>query len=229
MDATDPGTPGNNDVYNKFVHTLVNEIRVPLVNISLSVEIIKATITGDDLKENVDIIAQNLVRINNLISTLLTGSDTNGQHPQEYSIHQLLDEVLETCAGIIRFKNITVTREYSQQDCVLILDRVKMKIALTTIITNAIEAMAANGQLRLVTMPIGDKYELLVQDNGCGISKLNLKYIFKDCNTSKPGALGLGLATIHHFLESNLVGINIESEEGEGTRFSLSFNKNHTV
>ncbi len=224
-----PVDTGNDGRYDKFVHALVHEIRAPLVNINTAVEIIKATTKSEDLKLSTDIITKNLERINNLIDELFANGHTNGVHPEEYSIQKLLDEVLDMCMDIIRVKNITVTREYSEEDCVLILDRAKMKIALANIITNAIEAITEKGELRLVTRAADGKYELLVEDNGCGISKLNLKYIFKDCKTSKPGSLGLGLATIHHFLESNLIGVNIESGEGEGTRFSLSFNRIHTV
>ena len=66
-----------------------------------------------------------------------------------------------------------------------------------------------------------------IEDNGCGISKENLKYIFKPYFTNKPGGLGLGLATTYDILQSNHVGVNVESEEGKGTRFILSFEEKH--
>jgi signal transduction histidine kinase len=105
-----------------------------------------------------------------------------------------------------------------------------MQIALTNIIINAIDAMPSeNGELKLTTKSIDGKYIIQVEDNGCGISKANLKHIFKPFFTKKPGGLGLGLATTYHILKSNHVGIDVESEEGKGTLFILSFDKNHDI
>lgn len=101
-----------------------------------------------------------------------------------------------------------------------------MKIAITNIIVNAIEAMAGvNGILTLVTKMVYGKYIIEVKDNGCGISKPNLDKMFKVAFTSKPGGLGIGLTIIYDILKLNQVAINIESAEGEGTTFSLLFDK----
>ena len=107
------------------------------------------------------------------------------------------------------------------------VSRPKMKIALTNIIINAVEAMTSGkGELKLVTKIVEGDYIILIEDNGCGISRKNLKNIFKPYFTNKPGGLGLGLATTFNILRANCVGINVESEEGHGSRFILSFDKN---
>jgi signal transduction histidine kinase len=84
---------------------------------------------------------------------------------------------------------------------------------------------SGKGQLTLLTKSMDNGYIIQIEDNGCGISKGNLKYIFKPYFTKKPGGLGLGLATTYDILRSNHVGINIESVLGKGTRFILLFKK----
>ena len=99
-------------------------------------------------------------------------------------------------------------------------------MALTNIIINAIDAMSAeNGELKLGTKLIGDRYAIEIEDNGCGISPENLKNIFKAFYTNKPGGLGVGLSTTYDILWSNHVEVKVESEPGTGTCFTLLFDK----
>jgi signal transduction histidine kinase len=210
-----------------FTTVLAHEIRNPLTNINLSVELIEAEVKNDDLKLYIDIIKRSSVRINGLINELLRYQQTDEVPADKHSTHQLLDEILETAKDRIALKNITVKKEYAVQECKIVLNRPKMKMALTNIIINAIEAMETDkGQLSLVTKSMGDKYIVEIKDNGCGISKDNLQYIYKPFFTNKPGGLGFGLAIAYDILRSDLVGVSVRSKKGEGTRFVLMFDKN---
>ena len=128
----------------------------------------------------------------------------------------------------IALKKILVTKVFAVQDDKIVLNRDMMKIALTNIIINAIDAMASEGgKLRLVTKSIHGKYVVRIEDNGCGISKENLKNIFTPYFTNKSGGLGLGLAATYDILQSNRVGVFVASKEGVGTRFVLLLDKNY--
>jgi signal transduction histidine kinase len=63
-----------------------------------------------------------------------------------------------------------------------------------------------------------------IEDNGCGIKKENLENIFQPYYTTKPNGLGVGLALSYTILKANGADVIIESQEGLGTCFSLSFN-----
>ena len=213
-----------------LVSALAHEVRNPLTNIKLSVVMLESVIEDNDLKLYLDIIMRSSIRINNLVNELLKYQHEDEAQAEKYSIHQLLDEVLEMAGDRIRLKNISVSKDYAAKDCKIELNKPKMKFALTNIIVNAIDAMTtAKGQLKLVTKSMEDKYVIQIEDNGCGISKQNLKNIFKPYFTNKPGGLGLGLSTTYDILQSNHVRVTVESREGEGTRFILLFNKNLSV
>jgi signal transduction histidine kinase len=217
------------DLSVQFASSLVHEVRNPLNNIKLSVETLESIIKDKDLKIYLDIIIRNSERINNLIIELLKYQQADEVQAEKHSIQQLLDEVIEMAGDRIRLKNIVIRKEYAAQDCKIILDRQKMKIALTNIIINAIDAMASDkGELKFITKSIDGKYVIQIEDNGCGISKKNLKDIFTPYFTNKLGGLGLGLTATFDILRSNHVGINVKSVEGKGTRFILLFDrKNH--
>jgi len=203
---------------------LAHEIRNPLSNINLSVAMLESIIKNDDLKIYLDIIMRSSRRINDLITELLKHQQADEVLVEEHSFHQLLDDVLEIAGDRITLRNITVRKDYDTRDRKIGMNRLRMKIALTNIIINAIDAMTPEkGILKLVTKSFYGKYILQIKDNGCGISKGDLKHIFKPYFTNKQGGLGIGLSTAYEILQSDHVGVKVESEEGEGTCFTLSF------
>ncbi len=212
--------------YKQLTSSVAHQIKGPLVNINLAADLLKNAIIDDTLLAYLNVIVRNAASINTSVNSSLAISPLTNGAPQRYSLHGLLDEVLEGLSDKIASKNITVNKFYNPDDCILVLNKAKLKISLTNIIKNAVEAMdPQNGQLTITTKFVNGKYLLHIQDNGCGISKVNHSFLFKNCFTSKTGSLGLGLPTIYHFLRLNDINTNIESEEGEGTLFSLAFNK----
>jgi signal transduction histidine kinase len=146
--------------------------------------------------------------------------------PEKYPIHQLLDEALDMTEDRILLKNITVRKDYSTLDCKILVNKQKIKIALVNIIINAIDAMPSeNGKLKLITKSINGKCVIEIEDNGIGISKENLQHIFTPYFTAKTGGMGLGLSTTMNILKANHAVTEVESEEGKGTRFILSFKR----
>jgi len=214
------------DELGEFISALAHEVRNPLANINLSVKMLESEIKSEELKTYLDIIMRSSIRINNLIRELLIYQQNEEVPAEKHSIHELLDEVIWMAKDRIMLKNITVLKEYDPEDCKILLNRSKMKIALTNIIINAIEAMTiVNGALKLVTICTDEKFIMRIEDNGIGISPENLKNIFKSYYTNKPGGLGQGLATTYEILRSNHVAYKVESEEGSGTSFILLFDK----
>jgi signal transduction histidine kinase len=211
---------------SQFATALAHEVRNPLSNINLAVEMLKSIIRQEDQKIYLNIIMRSSVRINDLINELLKYQQAIEVPAEKHSIHQLLDEILAMSEDRIMLKHIRVRKEYAARDCKVVLNKHKMKIALTNIIINAIDSMTSEkGELKLTTKSIAGNYAIQIEDNGCGISKANLKNIFKPYFTNKPGGLGLGLAATYHILRSNHVSVNVESAEGGGTRFILLFPK----
>ncbi len=212
------------DPADEFVYFLAHEVRNPLNNIKLSIEALEFAIKDSSLQVYLDIISRNSIRINVLIDDLLKHQETDVVPVELYSIYQMLDEVLEIAEDRIRLKNIRVTKSYQARDCKISVNAPRMKIALTNIVINAIEAMVpGNGELKLVTKLKEDVYIVQIEDNGCGIAKEHLVFIFQPYFTNKPGGLGLGLSTTYDILRANRVRVNVESEVGKGTQFMLQF------
>ena len=202
---------------------LAHELRNPLTNINLSIDMLEYSIKDKELKGYIDIIKRSSTRINSLISEFLKHQQMEVQI-EKHSLRELLEEVLEMARDRIELKKITIRKVYAIQDDTIMIHRPNMKIALTNLVINAIDSMASGkGELSIITKSTVEGYFITIEDNGCGISKENLKYIFKPYFTNKPGGLGLGLAATDAILRSNQVGVNVESVEGVGTKFILLF------
>ncbi len=214
------------DIPAQIASVLAHEVRNPLTNITLAIGMLESCLKDDEAKTYLDIIVRSTMRINILINELLKNEQAEEVHTEKHSIHSLIDEVLFMAQDRIRLKNIVIKKEYAVNDCDIALNKPELKIALTNIVINAVDAMSPDeGELKLVTMSTDDKCILLIEDNGCGISKENLQYIFKPYFTNKPGGMGLGLANTLDILRLNHVRIDVESVVNEGTKFILTFKK----
>jgi signal transduction histidine kinase len=170
-----------------LVSVLAHELRNPLTNIILTVHLLESKILDDNDRMYMDIIKRNSAKINDLINDLLKGQKKDEIQTEKHSIHQLLDEVIELASDRLVLKNVVVKKNYVPCDLKVKMDKPKLKIALTNIIINAIDAMGSkNGELRLATKLIKGKCAVSIQDNGSGISKENLPLIFDPYFTNKP-------------------------------------------
>jgi signal transduction histidine kinase len=214
-----------NDPSIPMVSVLVHELRNPLTNIMLTIHLLESKILDDNDRMYMDIIKRSSAKINDLVNDLLKGQQPPEPETEKYSIHQMLDEVIEMASDKIKLK-----RNYAPYDLKIKMDMPKIKIALTNIIINAIDAMSSeNGELRLGTKLIKGKCAVSIQDNGSGISKENLPLIFTPYFTNKKNGVGVGLAATKDILLSNKVGVRVESSIGYGTRFILLFEKNRSI
>ncbi len=225
--AAGPSLPPPVVVENEWVQfapALAHEIRNPLSNINLAVDMLQAIIAEEEVKLYLDIILRASTRVNELINDLLLHHQHTKAQPEICCVKELLNEVPFMNADRLMLKNIRVTKSYAPDNCSILADKQKIRIALTNIIINAIEAMEAeNGQLKLSVKLINAKCIIEIEDNGTGMSMNNLQQIFKPYFSRKESGMGLGLSTTIETLSANRVKVAVQSEEGIGTRFILSF------
>jgi signal transduction histidine kinase len=213
-------------VPDPFLHSLIHEIRNPLTNIVLSVELLGELLKGNDSKEFLEIIARNAERINNLIVDFLSYSQAPDMHSGSYYVCPLIDEVLAIVRDRLLLKNVTVSKAYISTDMKVTLNQQQVKIGITNIILNSIEAMPKeNGKLKLVVKTVKDKCVVKIEDNGCGIKKENLRQIATPFFTKRKGGLGMGMSTAARIFRQNNIDLIVRSKPDRGTRFILTFGK----
>jgi signal transduction histidine kinase len=102
------------------------------------------------------------------------------------------------------------------------MDRYLMKQVFLNLILNAIHSYnGKRGSVNIYTSYYFSKAIITIEDNGVGISKNNLKKVFEPFFTTKGDGIGLGLAFVKKVLDSHGFTVNIDSEQGKGTKVSI--------
>lgn len=104
----------------------------------------------------------------------------------------------------------------------LSLDREQMTKVISNLVLNACEATPNGGRVSVATRPKNGWVLLEVSDTGCGMSKNFIeRSLFRPFRTTKKGGMGIGLYHSKMIVESHNGMIEVESEEGRGSRFSV--------
>jgi two-component system, sporulation sensor kinase E len=98
-----------------------------------------------------------------------------------------------------------------------------LRRAVLNVVQNAIEAMPQGGTLRLACVRTATAVQLHIRDSGVGIPVELVSRIFEPLYTTKPGGTGLGLYIVREILIAHGGGVTVESVEGQGTTFVLTF------
>jgi signal transduction histidine kinase len=101
------------------------------------------------------------------------------------------------------------------------LDAGMLKQAFLNLILNAIQAMPGGGVLTVESRLLGDALEVKIADTGIGISEENRKKLFSPFFTTKKNGTGLGLAITYRIIENHRGRIDVVSEPGRGTTFTV--------
>jgi PAS domain S-box-containing protein len=213
----------------RLARSIAHEVRNPLTNINLSLEQMM-----EDLKDDEDavmysgIIKRNSDRINNLITELLNSAKPTSLKMDSVNIDEMLPKVIELAADRIKLQNISLKTEFNCNKTTANIDEEQMKIALLNIIINAIEAMKPDtqGELTISTCMENNKISVSISDNGEGIEKDKLNNLFDAFYTGKRTGMGLGLTTTQNIINAHEAQINVESEKGIGTKFTIIIKPN---
>lgn len=214
------------DATERVARTIAHEVRNPLTNVNLALEQLKLEISSadDSYEFYFDIIQRNCKRINVLITQLLNSTRAEYLELKDRALNKLIDETLELAIDRIQLNEIKVIKEYMNPDCEIAVDAEKIKIALLNIIINAIEAMAPQkGVLTIRTSCKSEDAVIEISDNGVGIKQENIGKLFEPFYTEKQNGSGLGLTSTQNIILTHAGTIDVESQLGKGTKFTVKF------
>lgn len=140
-------------------------------------------------------------------------------------LEDVAGELVDFFGPTAKAANITISLHPAPGLPPALLDRELFKQALLNLMLNAEQAMPEGGQLTLQTRLDGERVCLDVIDTGCGIEPEEIEKIFRPFHTTKPGGTGLGLATTRKIINAHGGEIEVQSERGRGTKFTIRLPK----
>jgi len=172
----------------------------------------------------VQIVLRESDRLNQIVKDFLEYARPAPLHPLPVNVGDVLDEVLLLLEHRALPPDLKIAREYDGTVTALV-DPQQFRQAIWNLSINAIEAMPDGGELRigagLVTQRKTRKLEVWVGDTGSGIDPESLPHIFEPFFSTKPEGSGIGLALVHRVIQDHGGDIEVRSEPGVGTTFTL--------
>ncbi|CAN5471805.1 hypothetical protein BH10BAC4_BH10BAC4_04120 [soil metagenome] len=205
------------------IRTLAHEIRNPLNNISVSIDQLKSSIPPED-RELLGIVNRGVKRIDDLINELMDSSRYFKMKFRVIPLQLVIAKSIDEAKDRISLKKIKLEITQPSNPASVLVDLDKIKIAILNIILNAIEAMEeGKGVLHITIKSKPDFHEVIISDNGCGMSEETAARLFEPYYTSKSTGVGLGLASAFAIIQSHKSTIAVASKLTEGSVFTISF------
>ena len=214
----------------EFVSNVSHELKTPLTSMKVLADslIMQQEVPNELYQEFMTDIAQEIDRENKIINDLLTLvklDKTDGElNIESVDINALLELLMKRLRPIARQQNIEVILE-SNRPVQANVDEVKMTLALSNLVENAIKYNKQNGWVRVVLDADYQYFTVMVEDSGMGIPEESLERIYErfyrvdKSHSREIGGTGLGLAITRNIVLMHRGTIQVSSVEAEGTTF----------
>lgn len=206
---------------------VAHEIKNPLGSIGIHLQLIDKTIqenptcTNDRISKFLQIINEEVDRLNRIVVDFLFAVRPMNAEFEKTDINKLIQDLVEFLQYELEDNNIQTEMDLGKEIGSVCVDVRYIKQALLNIIKNAIYAMESGGVLRIQTEVADDDLCIHIIDNGSGIPDELMEKVFEPYFTTKDFGSGLGLTVVYKIIKEHRGDINVQSKEGEGTRFTL--------
>ncbi len=207
---------------------IIHEIKNPLFGIKGYVQMMlkDQDLTQKD-RDRLRLIENEVIHCEDIIKRALGFARKSTEGLSSSNINSLIEETIGLLNPKIEAKSITIEKKLDSSITQISLQQHQIRQVFLNIILNAIQAVAAGGKVLIETRNSNDKIDVLVTDNGCGVSDDNISKIFSPFFTTKnePEGTGLGLAISKGIINRHRGTIVVESQEAKGSTFTISLPK----
>ena len=216
-----------------FVNTYSHEFKTPITSIKGFAEmLLEEDLSEEEKKKYLQIILEESERLTHLANTSILYTKLNSKVIVENKKEYDLDEQIRNCIIIMQPQ---LNEKHIDLDCEL--QKVKyysnydmMQEVWINLINNSIKYTNNNGKIRISLKEIDEEIIVVIEDTGIGMSEEQMEHIFEryyQVDKSKHGAgLGIGLSIVYRVMELVDGKIEVESELGKGSKFTIRLKNN---
>lgn len=205
-------------VLGELAVEITHEIRNPLTIIKMLTHTLAE---GNRDDEAMEVIKYEIDRIDRLVARFLDYARPAEPKLRDVDMNHIVENTLLLVNHRINRQGIRLAKDLSPLPRVSV-DPEKMTQVLLNLLINAVDAMPTGGELILSTR--ADQQEKLlisIKDSGTGIPQSIRERLFSPFVTTKKDGLGLGLSIVHRIIEQHDGKIEVDSQEGKGTTFTI--------
>ncbi|MEA3363309.1 MAG: ATP-binding protein [Thermodesulfobacteriota bacterium] len=211
----------------ELVAGVAHEINNPLTGILMFASLSSKTPDlPQQVKDNLELIVSETGRCAKIVRGLLEFARESFPEKKRDSINRIIEHTLTLVSHQIIFQDVDIQFHSGESLPDLEVDADQLQQVFFNMFINAGQAMPNGGKLTISTQwVVKDKeIKIIVEDTGTGISQENLDKVFDPFfSTKSQKGFGLGLSVSYGIIENHGGRVDVNSREGEGTRFSIYF------
>jgi len=221
---------------SEFVANVSHELKTPVTSLKGFAEtLLDGAMYDEELcRSFLQIIYDESDRLHRLIADILHLSKIEHHqlplHPEVLNMIEVINETVETLQEELSKKDINIHLP-DTEEVYLEAEKDRIRQIILNLVANAITYTPEHGTIEVKVEDQESKVKLIVKDTGIGIAEKDLPRIFErfyrvdKARSRNSGGTGLGLAIVKHLVESHHGSIEVQSQEGKGTKFTITLPK----
>ena len=215
----------------RLIGVIAHEIKNPLstikVNLRLVDEELQAGPAGDidqrlaRARRKLAVIDKETSRLEQILDSFLRYADRTQPRLLAADLNPVIDDIIDFYLPQAAVHSITLRKSLHKGPLVCLIDAGMLKQAILNLLINAQQAVIGQGEVMVRTASDGQYAQIQISDTGKGIPAERLAHLFEPYQSSRPDGAGLGLATVKKIIDAHKGTINVVSEPGKGTAFTI--------
>jgi signal transduction histidine kinase len=208
---------------------IAHEINNPIGIITSRVEVMLLEAEEDGLpaevRKDLEVILRHARRVAAITQGLLSFARQSAGARGPMNLNQVVEEIVQLARKDMSRARVEVRLELDPTMPTIEADANAIGQVLLNLVTNARGAMSEGGEITIETSHVAAArtVRLSVRDTGCGIPPETLPKIFDPFFTTKTEGTGLGLSISHGIIHDHHGTLDVRSEVGKGSTFTLTF------
>lgn len=204
---------------------LAHEIRNPLTTVKGFMELLKPYLIEIGKEQYAQIAIDEINRANDLIYEFLNASKPGINKKTKIDLNKLIQEIKISFENQANIKNINLSVNLCPGEPAIYGDSNKIKQVLINLIKNALEACeeahAGEGMVCLTAKSNSRKIQIIIEDNGPGMTEETISSLFLPFYTTKEKGTGIGLSICRKIIEEHKGRIKVHSRLSQGSVFTI--------
>ncbi len=220
----------NNDrlkLLSEITAGIAHEINTPLNNIIGYSELILKENASGQLYDDLNKVLKSATHAREIVKKLMYFSCEMPSNFKSYSLNRLINECLDLLKIQLTENNVSVNLHLQEELAMVNMDTNQFTQVIFNLILNAIDAMPSGGVITISTASVNRDVRMKISDKGHGMSEEELSKIFSPFYSKKQNnnGTGLGLSVSHGIIQAHGGRIEVDSQIGRGTTFTIVLTK----
>ncbi len=224
------------EMKNDFINNMTHEFKTPIATISLAADSISNPLISsspEKVQRFANIIKQENKRMNNQVEKVLQMALIDRRefalHLAEVNLHEVIQQALANFSIRVEQRQGTLLSKLDATQPIVQGDAAHIANIIHNLLDNAEKYSPENPHITVLTQNVQGGVEVTVQDKGIGMTKEARKHIFDKFYRVHTGdvhdvkGFGLGLSYVKAIITAHKGAIDVKSEPGKGSSFTLFF------